>query len=324
MVEPVSADHGQTGASALAAADPTGALGRLEHALLQLWWNVVEQLPLILLSLLVLVGTGFAARLSRRLSRRLLAKTGLRGSLRDLFSRLIGLAVWVLGLLVAAMIVFPGFTFSQVLATAGLASIALGFAFKDIVESFFAGVLILWRFPFEVGDFIEVKGENVEGEVHDIWIRLTLLHTVKDELVIIPNAKLYKNEVVVKTWKSKRRVDITVGVAYDEDIDEARQVITKAMQSCSSVSKDHEIQVFAREFASSSIEFEVAWWAGSRPLDLRKSRDEVVAAIKRALNEAGIEIPFPYRTLTFKSDYPFHMANAGPGSLTGPENRPSD
>jgi len=94
------------------------------------------------------------------------------------------------------------------------------------------------------------------------------------------------------------------GVAYGEDVDQSREVILEAVRGCESVEGIRTVEVFAQEFASSSINFEVAWWTGAKPLDIRRSRDEVVGAIKRAWDEAGIEIPFPYRTLTFKGPGP--------------------
>jgi len=187
---------------------------------------------------------------------------------------------------------------SKALTVLGLGSVAVGFAFKDIFENFFAGILILWRYPFDRGDFITCG--DLTGEVNQITIRNTIIRKLDGELAVIPNAALFKNSVDVLTSQPQRRVRIICGVAYDEDVDNAREVITKAVQSCDSVEGKRTVQVFAQEFASSSINFEIAWWTGWKPVDIRGSRDEVVAAIKRALDESDIEIPFPYRTLTFK------------------------
>ncbi|GAB4515121.1 MAG: hypothetical protein Tsb0013_19590 [Phycisphaerales bacterium] len=202
-------------------------------------------------------------------------------------------------LLLAAMVMFPGLTPSKALAGLGIGSIAVGLAFKDIFENFFAGVLILWRFPFEPGDWIEVKG--IEGRVIDVTVRNTVLRTVRGELVVIPNADLYKNPVDVLTNRDLRRIEEVCGVAYGEDVDAARDVIEEAVSSCESVSGAHEVQVFVRGFNTSSIDFEVAWWTGSTPLDRRRSRDEVLSSVKRALDDAGIEIPFPQRSVWFRS-----------------------
>jgi small conductance mechanosensitive channel len=93
---------------------------------------------------------------------------------------------------------------------------------------------------------------------------------------------------------------VTTGIAYGEDIETSREIIRKAVQGCPSASKDKPVDVFAKEFASSSVDFNVFWWTGAHPRDVAESRDEGIEAIKAALDKAGIEIPFPYRTLTFK------------------------
>nr|WP_316247504.1 mechanosensitive ion channel family protein [Roseobacter litoralis] len=233
----------------------------------------------------------------------LMARTNLRQSLRELATLLASILTWVLGLMIAAVIVFPGLTPASILAGLGLGSVAIGFAFKDVFENFLAGIIILFRREMRIGDHIECLG--IEGEVTHIAIRESHISRTDGQLVIVPNSMLFKNPVIIRTDKPKRRVTIICGVAYDVDVDEARSVIAGAVEKCETVGKDDKpIQVFAQEFASSSINFEVTWWTGSKPVEVRTSRDEVVANVKRALDEAGIEIPFPYRTLTFKQPLP--------------------
>lgn len=102
-----------------------------------------------------------------------------------------------------------------------------------------------------------------------------------------------------------RHVTIIVGAAYGEDVDVARRVIHDAVVAIDAVRDDvSDVQVLAHAFGASSIDFEVAWWTGSRPIDIRASRDRVVAPVRSALDEAGIEIPFLYRTLVFKHPLP--------------------
>ena len=106
--------------------------------------------------------------------------------------------------------------------------------------------------------------------------------------------------MTIKTDIDQRRTTIICGVGYGENVDEARSVIKQAVTDCKTVISDSRpVQIFANEFADSSVNFEVTWWTGSKPIDIRQSRDEVIAAIKSALDNADIEIPFPYRTLTF-------------------------
>jgi len=246
----------------------------------------------------VLLFTWIASVILGRVVIRLLRRTALRASLRQLVRRFVSIGVWALGLLLAAMVVFPGLTPSKALGALGLASIAIGFAFKDIFENFFAGILLLWRFPFENNDYIVC--EDVEGKVEDVTVRMTMIRQNTGELIVVPNAFLFKNPVRILTDRKERRTSINVGVAYGEDVASAVEVIREALGQCETVNRGQGVQVFPSEFDSSSVDIEVAWWTGPTPLEVRRSRGEVVTAVKGALDRAAIEIPFPYRTLTFK------------------------
>ncbi len=275
------------------------ALESIFDTVISIWQDFIGHLPLIGAGFVILIVTWGIASLFDRFSSKILSHLRLRGSLRELIRRLAHITLWLFGLMVAGMVVFPGLTPTRALAGLGLSSIAIGFAFKDIFENFFAGVLILWRFPFETGDYIECNG--VLGKIEDVTVRNTLIRKTTGELVVIPNATIFKNPVDILTSWKERRVTVICGVAYDEDLDESRTVMEKAVESCSTVVQDRPIEVFAREFGASSVDFEVTWWARPSPTEVRKSRDQVVAAVKKALDAAGIEIPFPYRTLTFKN-----------------------
>ena len=269
-------------------------------SLRNLWRDFLSRLPLLAAAMIAIVLTAVAAKLiGWLLSRSIFGRARVRQSLQDLISQLVNISVWIIGLLIAAVIAFPGMTPSKALTVLGLGSVAIGFAFKDIFENFFAGILILWKYPFDRGDFVQCA--DLVGCVEEITIRNTMIRQLDGELAVVPNAVLFKETVHVLTNERYRRVRIVCGVAYDEDIDESRTVIEKAVRACVTVEGERLSEVFAMEFADSSLNFEVSWWTGSRPGDIRRSRDEVVAAIKRALDDAGIEIPFPYRTLTFKN-----------------------
>jgi len=151
--------------------------------------------------------------------------------------------------------------------------------------------------------------EELEGQIEEITIRDTRIRRTDGQLVVTPNHELFQNPVVVRTDRDVRRTTIICGVAYGEDVDAAREVIYEAVRRLDSVRDDvRDVQVFAHAFGASSIDFEVTWWTGSKPVDIRASRDQVIASVKRSLDEAGIEIPFPYRTLTFKGPMPSQQA----------------
>jgi small conductance mechanosensitive channel len=308
-----------TGEAADAAVDLSEALS-VEHAsetisetLAGIWEAFLGHVPLIIAGLVVLVATGIVAFAVRHAVRAPLGRTRMRGSLKELIERLIAIAVWGVGLLLAAMVVFPGVEPADAIAALGVGSIAIGLAFRDIFENFFAGVLILWRFPFENGDYISCEGH--EGRVVRVTVRNTVIETVEGVLVVLPNSTIYKNAVDVLTHRRDRRVTVMAGVAYGEDVGEARGVIRRAVEACETVREHRPVEIFAHGFGASSIDFEVTWWTGPTPLEIRRSRDEVVEAVKRGLDEAGIEIPFPYRTLTFKGGSPL-VVERGEGGET--------
>ncbi len=260
--------------------------------------SFLSQLPNLVIAIVVLFVFWIIVRVARSILNSFFKRIKLRDSLVELFRKIVVIMIWVFGLMIVATIVFPNFTPAKILTVVGLSSIAIGFAFKDVFENFLAGILILFREPFQLGDFISC--EDMEGFVEEITIRDTNLRKTDGQRIVVPNAMLFTNPVKVRTDKDIRRVTVICGVAYGEDIDECRGVIKKTVEGLDTVNNSKDVEIFAQEFGASSINFEVTWWTGSSPLEIRKSRDEVVAAVKRALDDAGIEIPFPYRTLTFK------------------------
>jgi len=279
-----------------------GAVNTLTDAVGGMVDGFFSMLPQIVIAIIVLVCTGLIVKLIDRVANKLMIRAKVKESLRDLFRIFVRTAVWFAGLMTAAIIVFPGFGIANLIATAGLASIAIGFAFQDIFENFFAGILILWRFPFENGDFIRCEG--VEGMVEDVEIRMTKIRQGNGELVLIPNSTIFKNNVTVMTDRPRRRLELAAGIAYGEDLATGRRVILDAVIACDTVHQDPAPEVLASNFGASSIDFTVLWWADPTPIDEMRSRDQVVEAIKSALDDAGIEIPYPYRTLTFSKNEP--------------------
>lgn len=265
--------------------------------------------PRLIAALIVVSVTWLISVAVQALIGRLGRRFRFRRNLVDVLRMLAACGIWLAGLLIALTIVFPTITPGRALTTLGLGSVAVGFAFKDTFENFLAGILILLREPFKIGDYVEC--DDVEGQVEEITIRDTRIRRTDGQLVVMPNHELFQNAVTVRTDQELRRTTIICGVAYSEDVDEARAVIEEAVRKVDSVRNDvKDVQVFAKAFGASSIDFEVTWWTGSRPVDIRASRDQVVAAVKAALDEAGIEIPFPYTTLTFKEPLPLRRADA--------------
>ncbi|WP_299280753.1 mechanosensitive ion channel family protein [uncultured Tateyamaria sp.] len=266
---------------------------------LESFWKILPNLIFATLFLFVVWAVVFAAKIvARRLTRRL------RSNLQDVAVLLTKVTLWTLGLLIAATIAFPTLSIANMFAAAGVGGLAVAFAARDMLENFFAGVSLLVRKTFDDGDYVECEG--IEGQVERIAMRETLIRQTDGQLVVAPNKLFFQNPLTIRTNRDVRRTTVICGVAYKEDVDTARDVIEQAVAACDTVLKDDlPIQIFAQEFADSAINFEVTWWTRPKPVDIRRSRDQVVASVKRALDDAGIEIPFPYRTLTF--DEPLKM-----------------
>lgn len=279
------------------------ALGYLTRQGNEILAGFLEALPAICAALILLFVVWIVTRIGGRIITQIGKRMHLRTNLIEVLTLLFSTTIWLFGGLIALTLVFPTITPGKALTTLGLGSVAIGFAFKDTFENFLAGILILLREPFEINDYIEC--EDVEGQIEKITIRDTHIRQTDGQLVVVPNNLLFQNPVTVRTSRDLRRITVICGVGYGENVDESREVIEKAVRAVDSVRDDvKDVQIFAQAFGSSSIDFEVTWWTGSLPIDVRKSKDQVIASIKAALDDAGVEIPFPYRTLTVSEPIP--------------------
>lgn len=254
-------------------------------------------LPTLLMALTVLAIFVILARTTRD-SVEKLARTALDdSSLANLAGTTVSTVLVVVGLFAAATILFPGLRAGDIVAVLGLSSVAVGFAFKDIFENFLAGVLLLWQRPFVVGDQIEVQ--DFAGVIEHIDIRSTSLRSYGGELVVIPNSDVYSCAVIVNTDTDARRSTFETGIGYNEDIEEGRQVIVDAVNDCDLVFDDPGPRAVVSGHGDSSVDFKVQYWTKSDRKTETLARDQVATRIKYALDEAEIEIPYPYRTVEF-------------------------
>jgi small-conductance mechanosensitive channel len=249
--------------------------------------GLVQQLPSLAIAVAILVLTWFLARFAVRIADRLTRNTHMRENLKQLVETVVRLVIWIAGLMIASTVAVPGITAGSILAGLGVSALAIGFAFQDIFQNFLAGVLIMLRDKMKIGDTIECEG--ITGRVERITLRETHIRAPSNELTIVPNSVLFKNPVKVTTDRPDRRFQIIVGIVADHDMDQAADIIRKAVEAVTDVDKGHPVDVFAREFKDGSVDFLVRWWSGARPKDFT-IQDEVVRGIKRALDGAGIAI----------------------------------
>jgi small conductance mechanosensitive channel len=195
-----------------------------------------------------------------------------------------------IGILVAMTIVFPSVRPVDLLAGLGVGSVAVGFAFKDILQNWLAGLLLLVRQPFQVGDQVVIMG--FEGTVERIERRSTDLMTYDGRRVLIPNSDVYSSAVVINTASPKRRSEYDLGIGFGDDIRYACEVVLAALSGLDGVEAEPAPAVLPWSIDPSQVTLKVWWWTRSAQIDVVQTRARIIAAIKRALDAAGIDMPF--------------------------------
>jgi small-conductance mechanosensitive channel len=202
------------------------------------------------------------------------------------------IASWVfvfVVILIAIAITFPSVKPVDLLAGLGFFSVAVGFAFQDILENTLSGILLLFRQPFRSGDQITVM--NRSGTVQGITIRETKLTTFDGELVVIPNRDVYKNIIDVHTHHEDHRLEFVVGIAYENDPAEAIEVIHDALARVDHVRADPAPLAVVTELGVSTVDVTVYFWTDAHRLESLTTRDAAIREVKFALDRAGIEMP---------------------------------
>ena len=204
-------------------------------------------------------------------------------------------AVWTLGVLLAATIVFPSLEPGGVIAGLGIGSVAIGFAFKDILQNLLAGILILIRQPFHVGDQIVAGGH--EGTVEHIQTRATLIKTYDGRRVVIPNADVFTGVVVVNTAFPLRRSEYDFGIHYDADTATAMEVALDAVRGVEGVAQDPAPDALSLDLGEFRKTVRLRWWTKPSRKEVIHLTSDVLLAVERAFAREGIAIPYPIRTV---------------------------
>ena len=204
------------------------------------------------------------------------------------------LVLWPLIIIIMVSVLGElGFSLTPLLGAAGILGIAVGFASQTSVSNIISGFFLLAEEPFKVGDIIDVDG--IKGQVLTIDTLSVKMRTFDNKMVRIPNETLVKSRFTNVSRFPVRRVDIPVGVAYREDLDRVRAVLLEVADANPRVLMEPEPMVIFQGYADSSINFTFAVWA------LREQwlqvKNAIAEDVKRRLDEEGIEIPFPHRSL---------------------------
>ncbi|MEA5450030.1 mechanosensitive ion channel family protein [Leptolyngbya sp. CCNP1308] len=270
-------------------------LERIQTSLLDLVGQFIQLLPGIVVGLVLVALTGYAAKVAQRLARKMTQRLVPSRSLQLLAVQVARIGTWVIGIIIAAVIAFPDLRLGDIIGLLGLGSVAIGFAFQDIFKNFLAGILLLVEEPFRLGD--QVVMSDYEGTVEAIKIRSTQLRTYTGELVEIPNSIVFTNPVRVLTAFRSRRTDLDIGVDYTTPLPLAKQTFLAVINRADGVLSDPAPEVDVVGFGESSIDFKVRYWTTPQIAEVRRVKSRVAIALKAACDEAGISIPYPIRTV---------------------------
>ncbi len=256
----------------------------------------VERIPYFVAAIVVMLIFWLLSILFKKVVREILGSRSRHQNLVKVFQRVGGALIFFIGFMIAMVVAIPGFTPAKLIGALGIGSVAIGFAFKDIFQNLLSGILLLISEPFRIGD--QIVSGDYEGTVEDIKIRATTIKTYDGRQVVIPNSDLYTSALTVNTAYKQRRLQLAVGIGYADDIAEAKDEIMQALGRADSVSKNASPTIIAVNLGDSTIDLIVRWFIDDgTQANKVGSIDQVLIEIKKALDAAGIDMPFPVRTM---------------------------
>ena len=256
----------------------------------------LAMLPLLAAGIVIFVLLLFTARGVRYLAEKALRRSSNR-SAAIAISRLLYVAMVGLAVLIAVTIAFPSMTPGRLISVLGIGGVAIGFAFKDIFQNLLAGVLILLRHPFRVGD--EITTGEFTGTVEAIETRATFIRTYDGRRVIIPNGDVYTKPVTVISAYDMLRSEYDVGIGYGDDLAEAKMIALEAMKRVDGVLADPPPDVLVWELGESAKNIRIRWWTKPARSDVLRIRDAVLRDVAEAITGAGMDLPFPTQVVLF-------------------------
>jgi len=287
-------------------------LETVKNSLLELVGGAIEFVPALVTALIIICLIPYTIKPIRRFTRVVVERFTDNFSLQLLAVQAATVGIWAGGVLLVCILLFPDLGLGDIIALLGLSSVAVGFAFQDIFKNFLAGILLLLNQPFQVGDQIIVN--DYEGTVDDINIRATKIRTYNNENIVIPNSLVFTNPIEVLTEDSKRRTDLVIGLDYNTPLPQAREVLHRATATVAAVLDEPAIEVDITEFGDSSINFIVRYWTQPTQLVIRRTRTQVIMALKAACDQADYNIPYPIRTVYHFDQQKFEDATAVAGN----------
>ncbi|MBK8582938.1 MAG: mechanosensitive ion channel family protein [Flavobacteriales bacterium] len=273
--------------------DLEDAAGTLVQAFQKSWYAFLDQVPEILLAILIVAVGLLVSNKLAGFGRKVIERKSQDPLMTNFLTKTIKLVLGVIVVMFAMRVAGLDGIATGLLTAAGASAVIIGFAFKDIGENFISGVILSFNRPFNLNDTVEVG--DIFGKVTAMEFRYTKLKTFDGRDVYIPNSDVVKKPVFNYTEDGFYRVEFMAGIAYEDKIDDARDLIMKTVRGCEGVVEDdaHEVFVAVDELAVSTVNLKVRFWVETK--DYRKRslmiRGRVITEVKQALETNGFSLP---------------------------------
>jgi small-conductance mechanosensitive channel len=274
-----------------------GALMDIQNVWQNLFSDFVDYLPRlisgIVIFIITLVGSGFVAKWGRKLAEKKISSQ----EMLQLISLVTRWTIIIVGTVFALDQV--NFDVTGFIAGLGVAGFTIGFALQDIAKNFISGLMLLYRQPFNLGEYVRVS--DLDGKVKEINVRDTVIETRDGELVIIPNREVFENPIINYTHSQFRRREVKIGLGYEEDAERASDIFLEAIKDVYGVEVEKGITIRAEALGDSSLSMSALFWVDQQTNDIFEVQSSVIKAIKIAAEKEQINLPYPVQTVLVKN-----------------------
>lgn len=253
--------------------------------------SFAANLPNMLVAIVIIIVFFFIAKLISGWVAKLLNKSHIHESLKLMMASFTKILLVVFGIFFALGVVGLDKTVVSLMAGVGVIGLALGFAFKDLASNLISGLFIAIQNPFDIGDYIKIK--DISGSVETIRLRDTILIADNGQRIYIPNQAFMEEPLFNYSQMSAKRIDLTIGISYEDDLEQAVDILEKEMNQVSNLQKGKKVVVMVKEFAAYSVLLEVRLWIDVPGMDAIEFSNKMLVKIKSILNKNGFHIPKP-------------------------------
>ncbi|WKB83044.1 mechanosensitive ion channel family protein [Cellulophaga lytica] len=262
--------------------------------------TLIENLPNIIVAIIVMVISYYAARFVNKWVVKLASKRIPQDSISNLIGRISATAVVLFGLFLALGAMDLSKTLNTLLAGAGISGLVIGLALQGTLSNLLSGVVLSFRKKIEIGNWIETNGYS--GEVMDINLNSLVLKEFDNNLVVIPNKTIIENPFKNYSLTTRMRIVVSCGVGYESNLEQVQKLTKEAVAGLYKDDDDSEIEFYFTEFGDSSINFICRFWVDAQNAKNKLDAKSVaIKAIKSKFDANDINIPFPIRTLEFNN-----------------------